>query len=46
MKTRKKRKSNRYNKTKKIKEDYNRWLFNGDYFIFSDNIPNFPPLID
>jgi len=32
--------------TNEIKEDYNRWLFNGDYFIFSDNIPNFPPLID
>ena len=32
--------------TNEIKEDYNRWLFNGDYFIFSDNIPNFPPLTD
>lgn len=32
--------------TNDIKEDYNRWLFNGDFFIFSDNIPNFPPLID
>jgi len=32
--------------TNEIKEDYNRWLFNGDFFVFSDNIPNFPPTID
>ena len=32
--------------TNEIKDVYNRWLFNGDYFVFSDNIPNFPPLTD
>ena len=30
--------------TEVINSKFKRWLFNGDYHVYSDSIPNFPPL--